>query len=123
MATLNLPSSIAGICSSPPAPASAVGSASAQADTVANEKNKLRIEDDDTGEATIYFYSNNEAYSAEFELEWTTEDDKIILDMECQGDCSSFDFEMECTLNDDDDEMDCDGDKAFSDYEFEWKRD
>jgi hypothetical protein len=92
-------------------------------DTVANEHNEMKLEDDLSGEATVYFYLDDEPYFADYDVTWEDEGDTIAVDLECKGDCASFDFKMDCELNDDEDEMECDGDGAFRDYVFEWKRD
>ena len=93
-------------------------------DRVASERNELSLDDDDKGDARIYYYYDDQAYYADFDVEWEDQGDSIVIDLECDGDCGSLDFELECELSgDDDDEMDCDGDGVFAEYRFEWKRD
>lgn len=92
-------------------------------DDVAGRKNELELEEDGKGEATVYFFFGDDLFEADYDVEWADEGDgEFELDLECEGDCSSFDFKMDCEMNADQDEMDCDGDERFSDYVFEWVR-
>lgn len=104
------------------APPAAVGDWEG-ADSVAGERNALELEDGGRGQAEIYFFYGGDAYRAEFDVEWEEQDGEIVVDLECDGDCSDLDFEMECEMSRDEEEMECDGDGSFSDYDFEWERD
>jgi hypothetical protein len=92
-------------------------------DTVAGEHNELVVEENGTGEATLYFYIDGEPYKADFDVDWEERDNgDIDFDFACEGGCSNLDFTMECELNEDSDEMECKGDNGWENYEFEWER-
>jgi len=100
-----------------------------------SDRNKLEIDDDLEGEATIYaaHWNSDEddvecsVIEYEVEVEVDKKGKEYTLKLECDEendsmyDCSDLDFELECEL--DDDEMECDGDELFGDYEFEWELD
>jgi hypothetical protein len=82
---------------------------------------KMSLEDDQKGDAKIYFNSGDTLYYAEYDLEWEDDGDKVTIELETSD--GSLDFDLDCEMNDDEDEMECDPDGAFGDFEFEWKRD
>jgi hypothetical protein len=95
------------------------------AEPVGGFYNSLEIEDDLSGDATIYFYaSDGYLYYLEFDVEAEIDEaGRYTLELECNGDCGDYDFEMECDMSSLGDEMDCDGDGIWSQYAFEWKQD
>lgn len=111
-----------GLLSSACGPSPAVGDWES-ADDIGGNRNEMELEEDGQGAATLYFYIDDSLFEADFDLEWEEEDNgSLIIDFECDGDCSEIDFEMECDLSSDEEEMDCDGERPFQDYEFEWER-
>jgi hypothetical protein len=87
--------------------------------------NSLEVDDDMSGEATLYYYdSEGYLYYADFRVDVeVTGGGEYTLGMECKGDCSWADFDMDCELNSDADGLDCEGDGIWAAYEFEWELD
>ncbi len=97
-------------------------------------RNKLTVESDLTGSATIYATPANDHNSwtkFKFDVEGEEANDGYRFDfnMDCKsGGCDGADFKMKCEVIDTTDEdapdkMDCEGNKRWDDYPFDWERD
>lgn len=85
------------------------------------ERNEMKLNDDESGQATIYFYEGDAAYVADFDIEWEDRGDDFRIDMECD-DCVGIDFVMDCEVEDDGEMLECKADGVFRYYDFEWER-
>lgn len=100
-----------------------------------DEKNKLELYDDFTGDAEIWatpLSDPNAWYRFEFEVSWWREEGtgQYGFDLNCtEGPCSGDDFDMDCELIEvDGDEgplqkLDCEGEKKWENYPLQWQRD
>ena len=101
-----------------------------------NEKNKLEVYEDFTGDAEIWatpISDPNAWFRFEFEVAWWKEDGagQYGFDLNCtEGPCNSDDFDMDCELieieNDEGaplQKLDCEGEKKWENYPLQWQRD
>lgn len=93
-----------------------------ESDGAGSARNRMDVADDMTGEATIYFYYDDDLYSADFDVDATEHDGGYDFELTCRGDCNELDFTMECDLRGDDDELRCSGNGLWEDYELEWEK-
>ena len=90
------------------------------------EYNRLFVNDDGTGDGTLYFVlvSTGEPFFADFDVDWEENGDRYSFDMRCRGcNTTEIDFLMQCRLRGDDDSMACDGSGFWSSYPFAWQLD
>jgi hypothetical protein len=93
------------------------------------ERNKLVVNEDFTGSATIYATPKGQPQSWQkfkFDVAWEDEVEEFDFKMKCASDaCTDADeFTMECQAIEMDDgayKMDCDGNKRWADYPFDWE--
>ena len=90
---------------------------------VGDYRNTLEIDEDLGGRATVYFVaSDGYLYYLDFRVDAEPlSGDRYALDLECIGDCASYDIEMDCELYDEGDKMQCNAYGGWSSYQFDWE--
>lgn len=90
---------------------------------IQGERNELELEEDERGQATLYFFFGETFCEADFDVDWDEEDNgDLTLELACDGNCSELDLRMECAFSSNEEEMDCDAEEPFRHYEVEWVR-
>jgi len=92
-------------------------------DPVGGFYNSLELDEDLTGDATVYYYaSDGYLYYNTFRVEAEQRAEGFYeLRMDCEGGCSDLSFRMECDMNNAADDMSCSGDGVWSQYAFDWR--
>ncbi len=76
-------------------------------DKIGGANNEMEIDEDLTGDATVYFYFDDSVYYDEFDLEATVLE-KRVYEIEFESDTDNdFDMTVECEVNSEGDELDC----------------
>ena len=90
---------------------------------VGDYRNTLEIDEDMGGRSTVYFVADDGyLYYLDFRVDVEPlSSDRYALELECIGDCASYDIEMDCELYDDGEKMQCSAYGAWASYQFDWE--
>ncbi len=98
--------------------------------TIAGFRNRLSIELDGSGDATIYAGTSDPALADrfDFDVEWTQRGpERFRVELDCEsssalgGDCQSADFIMTCNVAPEETDMRCNGSDGWASYTFAWE--
>ncbi len=90
--------------------------------TVDGHVNRMEVERDFEGDATIFAYAGDTLYELDFRLQVEDWWDMAYLLRLDSVDDSAFDLDMDCEMNDERDVLQCAGSSPWDGYPLEWER-